>query len=128
VHINAISGDCPGKTELDKSLLLRGDVFVEYEPQTRLEGDIQQLEIASPVTEFHQVIRGLATGRTGVRQLTIFDGVGFAIEDFSALRYVKDLMQQSPTNNSWIYWLIPKIHVIYLACWRIVKKILFGAG
>jgi hypothetical protein len=52
--------------------------------------------------------------------------VGFAIEDFSALRYVRDLMQQSPTNNSWIYWLIPKIHVIYLACWRIVKKILFG--
>ena len=96
VHINAIGGDCPGKTELDKNLLLRGDVFVEYEPQTRIEGDIQQLDASSFVTEIHRVISGLAPGRTVAQQLTIFDGVGFAVEDFSALRFVRDLMQQSP--------------------------------
>ncbi|MBN9065009.1 MAG: ornithine cyclodeaminase, partial [Rhizobiales bacterium] len=43
VHINAIGGDCPGKTELQKDVLLRSEIFVEYPPQTRIEGEIQQL-------------------------------------------------------------------------------------
>ncbi|MFN4129729.1 MAG: ornithine cyclodeaminase, partial [Paracoccaceae bacterium] len=32
VHINAIGGDCPGKTELHRDILLRSDIFVEYPP------------------------------------------------------------------------------------------------
>jgi ornithine cyclodeaminase len=42
------------------------------------------------VTEFWQVLTGKAPGRTADTQITIFDSVGFAIEDFSALRYVRD--------------------------------------
>jgi hypothetical protein len=44
VHVNAIGGDCPGKTELSPSILQRSDVFVEYAPQTRIEGEIQQMD------------------------------------------------------------------------------------
>ncbi|GLX79752.1 ornithine cyclodeaminase [Thalassotalea insulae] len=91
VHINAIGGDCPGKTELEAKLLRRADIFVEYEAQTRIEGDIQQLAANSPVTELHRVINQQQPGREDENQLTIFDGVGFAIEDFSALRYVYQL-------------------------------------
>lgn len=40
------------------------------------------------VTEFWRVLRGEAPGRTDARQITLFDSVGFAIEDFSALRYI----------------------------------------
>jgi ornithine cyclodeaminase len=90
VHINAIGGDCPGKTELHRDILLRSDIFVEYTPQTRIEGEIQQLAPDHPVTELWQVIAGQATGRTSSKQITLFDGVGFAIEDFAALRYVHD--------------------------------------
>ena len=90
VHINAIGGDCPGKTELHRDILLRSDIFVEYPPQTRIEGEIQQLDPDHPVTEIWQVIAGAAPGRTSDRQITLFDSVGFAIEDFSALRYVRD--------------------------------------
>ena len=36
VHINAIGGDCPGKTELHRDIILRSDIFVEYPPQTRI--------------------------------------------------------------------------------------------
>ncbi|GGH17841.1 ornithine cyclodeaminase [Cribrihabitans marinus] len=90
VHINAIGGDCPGKTELAPAILHRSDIFVEYPPQTRIEGEIQQLEADHPVTELWQVVNGTAPGRTGDRQITLFDSVGFAIEDFSALRYVRD--------------------------------------
>ncbi len=90
VHINAIGGDCPGKTELAPGILHRSDIFVEYPPQTRVEGEIQQLAPDHPVTELWQVITGSATGRTSDSQITLFDSVGFAIEDFSALRYVRD--------------------------------------
>ena len=38
MHLNAIGGDCPGKTELDAEILRRASVFVEFPPQTRVEG------------------------------------------------------------------------------------------
>lgn len=96
VHINAIGGDCPGKTELHRDILLRSDIFVEYPPQTRIEGDIQQLPHDHPVIELWQVIRGEVKGRRDNKQITLFDSVGFAIEDFSALRYIRD--QLEPTG------------------------------
>ncbi|WP_299294234.1 ornithine cyclodeaminase [uncultured Tateyamaria sp.] len=95
VHINAIGGDCPGKTEIAPGILTRGDIFVEYPPQTRIEGDIQQLPDDHPVTEIWQVLAGQAQGRTSDRQITIFDSVGFAIEDFSALRFVRDQVRNT---------------------------------
>lgn len=90
MHLNAIGGDCPGKTELDPAILDRADVFVEYTPQTRIEGEIQAKPADFPVTELWEVLTGRAAGRTGVDRITLFDSVGFAIEDFSALRYVRD--------------------------------------
>ncbi|RID91221.1 ornithine cyclodeaminase [Gemmobacter lutimaris] len=95
VHINAVGGDCPGKTELHRDILLRSGIFVEYPPQTRIEGEIQQLEADHPVTELWQVIAGQAEGRSDARQITLFDSVGFAIEDFSALRYVHSRLKDS---------------------------------
>ena len=90
IHINAIGGDCPGKTELAPAILHRAGIFVEYPEQTRIEGEIQQLEPDHPVTEIWEVLTGKAKGRTTADQITLFDSVGFAIEDFSALRYVRD--------------------------------------
>ena len=92
VHINAIGGDCPGKTELAPAILHRSTIFVEYPPQTRVEGEIQQLAPDHPVTELWQVISGTAPGRTSTSEITLFDSVGFAIEDFSALRYIRDAL------------------------------------
>ena len=93
VHINAVGGDCPGKTELHRDILLRSDIFVEYPEQTRIEGEIQQLALDHSVTELWQVITGQAEGRRNGQQITLFDSVGFAIEDFSALRYVRDQLE-----------------------------------
>ena len=94
VHINAAGGDCPGKTELAKKILLRSDIFVEYSPQTRIEGEMQQLDPDHPVSELWQVIVGELEGRKNHRQVTLFDSVGFAIEDFSALRYIRDQLNR----------------------------------
>ncbi|WP_426240284.1 ornithine cyclodeaminase [Pararhizobium sp. DWP1-1-3] len=90
VHINAVGGDCPGKTEVHRDILLRSDIFVEFPPQTRIEGEIQQLLPDHPVTELWRVITAQEAGRIEEKQITLFDSVGFAIEDFSALRYVRD--------------------------------------
>lgn len=92
IHINAVGGDSPGKTELARDILLRADIFVEYPPQTRIEGEIQQLDPDYPVTELWEVITGAAKGRRDDRQMTLFDSVGFATEDFSALRFVYSLI------------------------------------
>ena len=94
VHINAIGGDCPGKTELHRDILLRSSIFVEYPEQTRIEGEIQQLDPDHPVTELWQVILGETQGRVDNRQITLFDSVGFAIEDFSALRFIRDQIRE----------------------------------
>ncbi len=88
VHINAVGGDCPGKTELHADVLRGARVFVEYEPQTRIEGDIQQLPVDFPVVDLWRVLAGTAAGRESADQVTVFDSVGFALEDFATLRYV----------------------------------------
>src|SRR5690606_7857038 len=96
MHINGVGGDCPGKTELHADILRRADarVVVEYEPQTRIEGDIQQLEPTFPVIEVAEVVSGKTPGRANEKEVTIFDSVGFALEDFSSLRYLYRLHQE----------------------------------
>ena len=89
VHLNAIGGDCPGKTELDPELVRRSNVFVEYPEQTKIEGEIQLQPEDFPTTEIWKVLVGDAPGRTSDDEITLFDSVGFAIADFSALRYVE---------------------------------------
>ncbi|MGE8393411.1 ornithine cyclodeaminase [Pseudomonas sp. BIGb0427] len=91
MHLNAVGGDCPGKTELHREIVERARVIVEYEPQSRIEGEIQQMPADSPTTEFWQVVNGQAAGRENAEQVTLFDSVGFALEDYSALRYVLDV-------------------------------------
>ncbi|MDM0041665.1 ornithine cyclodeaminase [Variovorax sp. J22G21] len=90
MHINAVGGDCPGKTELHADVLRGARVFVEYEPQTRIEGDIQQLPKDFPVVDLWRVLAGTEAGRQHGGQVTVFDSVGFALEDYSTLRYVLD--------------------------------------
>ncbi|WP_296655312.1 ornithine cyclodeaminase [Paraburkholderia sp.] len=88
MHLNAVGGDCPGKTELHEAVVRMGRVIVEYEPQSRIEGEIQQLPADFPVVEFWRVLQGEVAGRENATQITIFDSVGFALEDYSALRYL----------------------------------------
>jgi ornithine cyclodeaminase len=99
MHINAVGGDCPGKTELHADILRRPDarVIVEFEPQCRIEGEIQQLEPGFAVTELSNVLTGRAPARLNEREVTIFDSVGFALTDFSALRYLYRVNREQRT-------------------------------
>ncbi len=130
MHLNAVGGDCPGKTELHADILRAKDlrIVVEYEPQARIEGEIQQLKLESPerergtpksdmarpgdssvkVHELADVLRHRAPGRTNDREVTLFDSVGFALNDFSALRYLQRLNAGHPEGGQRID-LIPEL-------------------
>jgi ornithine cyclodeaminase len=101
MHINGVGGDCPGKTELHGDILLRPDarIVVEYEPQARVEGEIQQLNGAGRVTELAQVLLGKQSARATELEVTIFDSVGFALTDFSSLRYLHRLNSEQPDGG-----------------------------
>lgn len=105
MHINAVGGDCPGKTELHIDVLRAGKIFIEHEPQSRVEGDIQQLPADHGVFPLWKVIAGQQQGRESEQQITIFDSVGFALEDLSALRFVYD--QASALNIGKTIKLVP---------------------
>jgi ornithine cyclodeaminase len=96
MHLNAVGGDCPGKTELHADILRMPNVrvVVEYEPQSRIEGEVQQMESDYPVVEFADIVRGTAPGRTTPQDITVFDSVGFALEDYSALRFLHSLLRE----------------------------------
>ncbi|WP_345536299.1 ornithine cyclodeaminase [Variovorax defluvii] len=94
LHVNAVGGDCPGKTELHHDVLAAARVFVEYEPQTRIEGELQQMPPDFPAVELWRVLAGELPGREDPGQVTVFDSVGFALEDYSALRLLHRLAME----------------------------------
>lgn len=94
MHFNAIGGDCPGKTEFSVPVLEQCKILVEFEPQTRVEGEIQQLPISTPVVQLYELVNGSARIRTADTDITLYDSVGFALEDFSVLRLVLKLAKE----------------------------------
>jgi ornithine cyclodeaminase len=108
MHFNGVGGDCPGKTELHADVLRAASVFVEYEPQTRIEGDLQQMPADFAVTELWRVLSGQAAGRTSDAQVTVFDSVGFAIEDYSALHFLNDTARELGIGD--VIQLVPQMN------------------
>ncbi len=93
-HIAGIGGDSPDKTELDPEILDIAKIVVEYFPQTVHEGEIQNLGEAARnqvYAELWELCQGSKKGRETTQEITLFDAVGFALEDYSILRYVYGL-------------------------------------
>jgi ornithine cyclodeaminase len=104
MHINGIGGDSPGKTELPLATLKRAKIFVEFLPQTQIEGEIQQLtqELRSLHVrgELWELVANHKRGRESSDDITLYDGVGFALEDYSVLRLMLDLSQRYNIGTS----------------------------
>jgi len=99
VHINGIGGDSKGKTELEASILLRASIVVEYLEQCIIEGEIQRLtedDVKKYVkAEMSEIINGKKTGRDNENQITLYDAVGIALEDYSALKLTYNLAKKN---------------------------------
>jgi ornithine cyclodeaminase len=98
MHINAIGGDTVGKTELESSLLERCRIVVEYFNQTFIEGEIQRLSRKKAqklvCAELHELVKGCKKARRSADDITLFDAVGIAMEDYSALRFTYELAKE----------------------------------
>jgi len=94
VFINALGGDCPGKTELDKALLESATIVVEYLPQTKIEGEIQQLDKNFNCPELHEIVKREVLLNVKKNGTIVYDSVGFALEDYAILRLVYRLAVQ----------------------------------
>ncbi len=90
LFINAIGGDCPGKTELDPEVMRNGRIVVEFYEQTKREGEIQNLKGTVAYDEVWEIVQGTKPGRTKKDRIIVFDSVGFALADFSMLRMLHE--------------------------------------
>lgn len=93
LHINKIGGDSPGKTELDPELIPKCKIVVELLEQTKIEGEIQQVN-AKIYAALWELAAGKKKGRESDKEITLFDSVGFALEDYSVLRLVHELAEE----------------------------------
>lgn len=91
MHLNKIGGDSPGKTELESAVLGKCKIVVELKAQTEHEGEIQQG--GEVYAELWEIVTGQKKGREA-NEITLFDSVGFALEDYSALRLVHSLAEE----------------------------------
>ena len=93
-HIHAMGGDCPGKTELSSEILNQVKLVVEYKPQSLVEGEVQQCAADLIYAELWELVCKNKPGRQNDHEITLFDSVGIALEDFSILRIVYELAKQ----------------------------------
>lgn len=99
-HINGVGGDCPGKTELDQTTVDSSKIVVEYLAQTKVEGEIQHLSGQSIYAELWELASQQKPGREDDVEITLFDSVGFALEDYTVLKYVYELANQFDIGQS----------------------------
>ena len=102
-HICGIGGDSPGKTELDPEILKHSKVVIEYFPQTQHEGEIQNLGTEAQnivYAELWEILSGIKEGRVDNNEITVFDSVGFALEDFSILRMCYQLANEQRVGKT----------------------------
>lgn len=98
VHINGIGGDCPGKTEMELGIVENSRVVVEYFDQSFAEGEIQRFDIETAkklvVAELHELVKAEKVGRLNDDEVTLYDSVGIALEDYSVLTLIYKLAKE----------------------------------
>jgi len=97
-HINGIGGDCPGKTEMELGIVENSRVVVEYFDQSFAEGEIQRFDIETAkklvVAELHELVKAEKVGRVNEGEVTLYDSVGIALEDYSVLTLIYKLAKE----------------------------------
>ena len=111
MHLNAVGGDCPGKTELHADILRAKDVRIVVEFGRRRESRVRFNNSAalgrSPNWRTYCCAGAAGAGRRD-HEVTLFDSVGFALNDFSSLRYLQRLNAEQPDGGQRID-LIPEL-------------------
>lgn len=97
--ICGVGGDTPGKTEFSADFTKRCKIVVEYLEQTKIEGEIQNIDDYKNIISIYELITGLKQVRVDDKDIVLFDSVGFALEDFSILNVIYNWLL---SNHSFI--------------------------
>lgn len=94
-HVNAAGASVPSFRELDSGAIERARLFVEHRENILREADDVRVPLAEHRIGEEHILADLAAlasgthaGRTAVREITVFESVGMALEDLAAAQYV----------------------------------------
>lgn len=100
-HINAIGACTPDARELSSDLMAAGRLFVDWKPATVVEAGDYVLAVKDGLlTEEHilgevgQVLAGDIEGRISPDDITIFEGLGQAVQDLAAADFVAEALRR----------------------------------
>ena len=90
-HVNAVGSSIPTTRELDTETMSKASLFVDRRESTLNEAGDYLIPASEGAfgpdhikAELGEVVAGLAPGRTGEEELTVFKSLGIAIEDLAA--------------------------------------------
>jgi len=94
-HLNVVGASIPSRREIDDAAVLRGRLFVDYRPSTFAQaGEIVDMIAAGRIGQDHvlaeigAVLAGVAPGRQGDEDITIYRSLGIAAQDIAAAAHV----------------------------------------
>ena len=101
-HINAVGASVPSMQEIDQSVLLRSEVFIDYRPSALAqareiidaisEGKIDENHI---LAEIGEVLSGKVKGRREPKAITLYRSLGIAAQDLICAGYVQKKIQDN---------------------------------
>jgi ornithine cyclodeaminase len=91
-HVNAVGASVPSARELDLETVVDGALFCDSRESLRNEAGEFRLALEQGAisgedhvrAELGEVLAGMAPGRTGPEELTVFRSLGLAVEDLAA--------------------------------------------
>lgn len=94
-HLACMGTDTRGKQEVEPAILARARVFTDEVAQSVTIGEAQHAVAAGliapdDITPIGAVIAGLAGGRRGADEITLFDGTGVGLQDLAVARVAVD--------------------------------------
>ena len=98
-HINAIGADAPGKQELDPRILPCAKVVVDELGQAAHSGEINVPITRGTYSErdvhasLADIVTGRRRGRSGPREITVFDSTGLAVLDIHFARHAYRMLR-----------------------------------
>lgn len=92
-HFSCVGADMTGKQEIDEKIFEGALVYVDDIAQAYTVGETQSAVNAgilgkNKLIEIGELILGKSKGRTGDKEITIFDSTGIALQDLAVSKYI----------------------------------------
>jgi ornithine cyclodeaminase len=86
-----VGGVFPNEVELEKSLIERAKVIVEFKDRTTYKGKAQHVPKEKIYADLSDIMINVKDARVKNDEVTIFDSVGFAMEDLETYKLIYEL-------------------------------------